>query len=119
MQVYEGKGKDLEEDENIPGLGAHVVMKMIKVLETPEAHKVYFDNFFTGFALMRHLREVDVRAAETVCANRMNKCPIEEDKQLKKETEVAVITGLILRMKFWPLLGMTTTVSNFYQTMMF
>ena len=84
MQVYEGKGKDLEEDENVPGLGAHVVMKMIKVLKTPEANKVYFDNFFTGFTLMRHLREVDVRAMGTVCANRMNKCPIEEDKQLKK-----------------------------------
>ena len=75
MQVYEGKGKDLEENENVPGLGAHVVMKMMKVLETPEAHKVYFDNFFTGFALMRHLREVDVRATETVRANRINKCP--------------------------------------------
>ena len=84
MQVYEGKGKDLEEDENVPGLGAHVVMKMIKVLETPEAHKVYFDNFFTGFALMRHLKKVDIRATGTVRANRMNKCPIEEDKQLKK-----------------------------------
>ena len=72
------------EDDNVPGLGANVVLKMIRVLNTTLAHKVYFDNIFTGFTLMKYLGENDVRALRIVRANRMNKCPIEVDKQLKK-----------------------------------
>lgn len=86
MQVYEGKRRDIVDDETIIGLGASVVMKMISILETPKAHKVYFDNFFTGFPLMKHLQDAGVRATGTVRFNRMNKCPIATDKEMKKKS---------------------------------
>ncbi|XP_035212385.1 piggyBac transposable element-derived protein 3-like [Stegodyphus dumicola] len=80
-QVYEGKSKKLGDDESISGLGTSVVLQMVSILQTPNAHKVYFDNFFTGFSLMKHLQDIDVRATGTVRFKRMNKCPIATDKR--------------------------------------
>ncbi|KAG8234292.1 hypothetical protein J437_LFUL015017 [Ladona fulva] len=88
MQVYEGKARD-GDDPAMTGLGSSVVLKIISILETPEVHKVYFDNFFTGFALMKHLQDVGVRATGTAQFNRMNKCPIATDKEMKKKNKGA------------------------------
>ena len=76
MQVYEGKSLDTGNKEVVTGLGASVVLKMVLILKTPSVHKIYFDNFFTGFALMKHLQDIDVRAAGTVRFNRMNSAPL-------------------------------------------
>ena len=85
MQVYEGKSLDIGNEEVVTGLGALVVLKMVSILETPSVHKIYFDNFFTSFALMKHLQDIDVRATGTARFNRMNKCPIANDKEMKKK----------------------------------
>ncbi|XP_039602162.1 piggyBac transposable element-derived protein 3-like [Polypterus senegalus] len=85
MQVYEGKTTGSNDDAGVSGLGASVVLKMISILETPYAHKIYFDSFFTGFSLMRYLKVIDVRATGTARFNRMNKCPIAPDKEMKKK----------------------------------
>ncbi|XP_035215775.1 piggyBac transposable element-derived protein 3-like [Stegodyphus dumicola] len=84
-QVYEGKSKKLGDDESISGLGTFVVLQMVSILQTPNAHKVYFDNFFTGFSLMKHLQDIDVRATGTVRFKRMNKCPIATDRRDKEK----------------------------------
>ncbi|XP_035227751.1 piggyBac transposable element-derived protein 3-like [Stegodyphus dumicola] len=84
-QVYEGKSKKLGDDESISGLGTSVVLQRVSIFQTPNARKVYFDNFFTGFSLMKHLRDIDVRATRTVRFNRMNKCPIATDKEINKK----------------------------------
>lgn len=57
---------------------------MISILETSSSHKLYFDNFFTRFNLMKHLQDIDIRATGTVRFNRMNKCPILNDKEKKE-----------------------------------
>ncbi|KAG8239716.1 hypothetical protein J437_LFUL019154 [Ladona fulva] len=67
--------------------GHHYLKQFIR--ETPEVHKVYFDNFFTGFAFMKHLQDVGVRATGTARFNRMNKCPIATDKEMKKKDKGA------------------------------
>ena len=85
MQVYEGKSLETGNEWAVTGLGASVVLQMVSILETPSVHKIYFDNFFTGFALMKHLQDIDVRATGTVRFNRMNKCPIANDKEMKKK----------------------------------
>ncbi|XP_028656905.1 piggyBac transposable element-derived protein 3-like [Erpetoichthys calabaricus] len=85
MQVYEGKATGSDDDAGMSGLGASVVLKMISILETPYAHKIYFDDFFTGFSLMKYLKDIDVRATGTARFNRMNKCPIAPDKEMKKK----------------------------------
>lgn len=60
MQVYKGKSRDVGDDASVSGLGASVVLRTNSILKTPEAHKVYFDNFFTGFTLMKHLQDAGV-----------------------------------------------------------
>ena len=85
MQVYEGKSLETGNECVVTGLGASVVLQMVSILETPSVHKVYFDNFFTGFALMKYLQDIDVRATGTVRFNRINKCPIANDKEMKKK----------------------------------
>ena len=85
MQVYEGKSLETGSEWAVTGLGASVVLQMVSILETPSVHKIYFDNFFTGFALMKHLQDINVRATGTVRFNRMNKCPIANDKEMKKK----------------------------------
>ncbi|XP_049957729.1 piggyBac transposable element-derived protein 3-like [Schistocerca serialis cubense] len=61
MSVYEGKSK------------------------TPEQHKIYFNNFFTSFRLMKGLSEMRVRATGNVHMNRMNNCQIESENSMKKK----------------------------------
>ncbi|KFM58221.1 PiggyBac transposable element-derived protein 3, partial [Stegodyphus mimosarum] len=56
---------------------------MVSILHTSNAHKVYFDNFFTGFSLMKHLQDIEVRETGTVQFNRMNKCPNAADKEIR------------------------------------
>ncbi|KAH9520146.1 Ubiquilin-1 [Bulinus truncatus] len=94
MQVYEGKATGSDDDAAVSGLGASVVLKMISILETPYAHKLYFDNFFTGFSLMKHLKDIDVRATGTVRFNRMNKCPVTPEKEMKKKNEKICCQGI-------------------------
>ena len=91
------------------GLGASVVLQMVSILETPSVHKIHFDDFFTGFALMKHLQDIDVRGSGTVRFNRMNKCPIANNKEMKKIEEL-MTADLMWRMRFWQLPGPTTTV---------
>lgn len=84
MSVYEGKSKDTS-DVSVLGLFGSVVLNMISFLQTPELHKIYFDNFFTSFRLMKELSEMRVRATGTARMNRMNNCPIESENSMKKK----------------------------------
>ena len=38
------------------GLGGSVVMELLKVVESPSAHTINFDNFFTFHALLTSLK---------------------------------------------------------------
>ncbi|XP_035219291.1 piggyBac transposable element-derived protein 3-like [Stegodyphus dumicola] len=88
-QAYEGKSKKLGDDESISGLGTYVALQMVSILQTPNAHKVYSDNFFTRFSLMKNLQDIDIRATGTVRFKRMNNCPIATDKEItKKELQI-------------------------------
>lgn len=102
MQIYEGKSR-VGENLGELGLGASVVTKMLDILETPEAHKVFFVNFFTIiqlFGLMKNLRDMGVRATGTVTFNKMNDCPITCDKQMKKMKKVIMTIDSIQKTKF-------------------
>jgi len=49
-------------------------------------HEIYIDNCFTSYDLLAHMRSLDLRLTGTVRSNRTGKCPLREDKALKKET---------------------------------
>ncbi|XP_014777174.1 piggyBac transposable element-derived protein 3 [Octopus bimaculoides] len=39
-------------------LGSKVVLNMLDVVEEPQSYSVFFDNLFTGYELLVHLREL-------------------------------------------------------------
>lgn len=83
-EIYEGQQtNNLEKDTH--GLGMSVILNKIATIHKPEEHCFYFDNFFTSFDLMKNLKERNIPATGTVRCNRMNKCPIKTDKEMKKE----------------------------------
>ncbi|KAL3203142.1 hypothetical protein MRX96_042153 [Rhipicephalus microplus] len=53
MEIYCGRN---EKDDRTP-LGIRVVSNMVSVLEAPEHHEVYFDNFFTSHGLLTKLAD--------------------------------------------------------------
>ena len=58
-----------EKDESRPAnttLGEHVVLSLIKVVEEPASHEVYFGNFFTSHKLLTTLKSQGMRATGTV-----------------------------------------------------
>src|SRR5277367_5334037 len=83
FDVYTGKdssGNVSEQDL----LGTRVVKKMLKCVEKPELHQVFFDNFFTSYNLLAELREKGFRATGTARENRLQKCPLPESKVFQK-----------------------------------
>lgn len=59
-------------DKNM-GLGASVVIEMVKELKVPTNYQLYFDNFFTSYYLMCLLTEKRICATGTVRINRLGK----------------------------------------------
>jgi hypothetical protein len=66
------------------GLGADIVLKLLSVVNHPENHDVYFDNFFTSYYLMCLLSERHFFATGTVRCNRLNKAKLKTGKLLPK-----------------------------------
>ena len=48
-------------------LGSKVVLNMLDVVEEPQSYSVFFDNLFTGYELLVHLRELVFKQLE-LCA---------------------------------------------------
>ena len=58
---------------------------MLDVVKDPQSHSVFFDNLFTGYELLVHLRNTGFQATGTVHENRLNKCPLEGSHKMKKQ----------------------------------
>lgn len=86
VMVYCGKNRAAEGDENEGyGLGRRVVMSLLKCVNTPTCHEVFFDNFFTSYDLLVALRDISIKATGTVRENRLKKCPLLDTKLMKKK----------------------------------
>lgn len=66
------------------GLGAHVVLELLKSVHTPGNHRVYFDNFFSSYYLMCLLNERGFHACGTIRRNRMLNVNLKTGKHLKR-----------------------------------
>lgn len=85
FDIYCGKSQAIGNVSNEP-LGTRVVKNLLNKLETdPKDHVVFFDNFFTSYALLHELREAGYRATGTVREGRTNKCPLIPVKDMKKK----------------------------------
>ena len=81
MQLYSGK----VHDKPAQPLGSRVVKDMLSVVKEPSKHSVFFDNFFTSVQLLEELAEDGVRATGTVRDGRTSKCPLTDQKGMKKK----------------------------------
>ena len=79
---YAGRDENFDADL---GLGASVVMHLLRSVENPQYHAVYFDNFFTSHKLMIKLRENGFHATGTVREQRLIASELEDTKSLQKE----------------------------------
>uniref|UniRef100_A0A0L8IF49 PiggyBac transposable element-derived protein domain-containing protein n=1 Tax=Octopus bimaculoides TaxID=37653 RepID=A0A0L8IF49_OCTBM len=79
-------GKSSSDDNRVDLLlGSKVILNMLDVVEEPQSYSVFFDNLFTGYELLVHLRELGFQATGTVRENRLKKCTLMEAKELKKQ----------------------------------
>ena len=53
---------------------------MLDVVKELQSYSVFFDNLFTGYELLVHLRELGYQATGTVRENRLKKFPLMEAK---------------------------------------
>ena len=76
MSLYQGKAKNLTEQDIRQSLGSRVVLSMSELLEDPLNHEIFIDNFFTSYDLLVHTRSLGLRVTGTVRSNRTTKCPL-------------------------------------------
>jgi len=67
------------------GLGGSVVRNLVTKLPTGLPYRLYVDNFFTSPRLLDYMKAMNISVTGTVQANRMEKCPLIEADQLKKD----------------------------------
>lgn len=72
-------------DRSDLGLGAGVVLKSLDVVENPEFHRVFFDNFFSSYKVIKLLLQRNFAATGIVRNNRIENCPLKSEKDLQKE----------------------------------
>lgn len=80
---YGGKEKDPVKQQF--GLGGHIVLELLSLVKNKSHHKVYFDNFFTSYNLMIHLKGLGFHATGTIRENRLMSCPLEPAKNMAKK----------------------------------
>jgi hypothetical protein len=75
-----------EWEHNFLGIGAKTVIKLCSTIQNKPMSTVYFDNWFTSFPLIFHLRnEYGILSLGTLRKDRMKGCDIIDDKALKKK----------------------------------
>ena len=85
FDVYQGKGTGIGNDEDISGcgLGGNVVLKLCSTL--PEKHKIFADNYFSDFAMIKELTQRDLFYVGTINSNRLHRAPLKSEKEMKAE----------------------------------
>ncbi|XP_050316175.1 piggyBac transposable element-derived protein 3-like [Anthonomus grandis grandis] len=67
------------------GLDGGVVMSLLSVVEKPQNHQIFFDNFFSTFKLFGHTKQnVFFFATGTIRDNRTSRCPFLDNKKMEK-----------------------------------
>jgi len=84
FDIYTGKKAGTQYEF---GLGGDVVLGLVEQLSVPSnaGHTLFFDNYFTSYHLMCHLRNLGYDAIGTVRENRTGKCPVKTVNSMKKE----------------------------------
>lgn len=77
-------GLDFSQQEVDMGVGAQVVIHLARQIDNPESKALFFDNFFSGVSVVRHLLVAhNLRSTGTIRCNRIEKCPLKSDADLQ------------------------------------
>eukprot|EP00795_Rhopilema_esculentum_P003262 gene3262-1589_t len=63
---------------------AQVVARLCKDLPSNRNHRLLFDNWFTTLDLLIYLKKIGILACGTVRSNRLQGCPLQSNKEMKK-----------------------------------
>lgn len=58
--LYCGKNAALEGNDDTL-LGSRAVLKVLEAVGDPESHSLFFDNYFTSYDLLVHLKVLDIK----------------------------------------------------------
>ncbi|KRY88724.1 PiggyBac transposable element-derived protein 3 [Trichinella pseudospiralis] len=81
LKIYAGR----DEREKSEPLGMKIIEEMISVLERPEEHELYFNNFFASYNLLEKLSGRMIRATGTMRNSRTRKIPRMPVDEVKKK----------------------------------
>ena len=86
FDIYAGKSNSDQASESTGtlGLGGKVVVDLLHNVDS-DYHAVYFDNFFTSFDLLTHLKKNGYFACGTMRENRTGNCPLQDKKAVEKK----------------------------------
>ena len=81
---------------NQPDLKAsgNIVLTLLQNVPRFKWHKLYFDNWYTGVDLVKHLHNQGIACVGTVHANRLPNCKMTPDAAMKKRVEELLNCGL-------------------------
>ena len=70
-------GKNLSDQRK----GSYVFLKTLDAIEEIQSHTAFFDNFFTSYQLLIHLKSFGFQAKENIKDNGLRKGPLTDKKQ--------------------------------------
>lgn len=76
---------NMEDTDGIGVSGETVLALLLHPQPPPPGVQVFFDNYFSSPALLAKLKEADIPATCTVRSNRVDRCPLKPERELKKE----------------------------------
>jgi DNA excision repair protein ERCC-6 len=87
FEPYQGAGTLIDSKYKQLGLGASVVLHYADVLKSSSSlpYHLFFDNFFTSFALLQGLTEKGIRGTGTIRENRIQNCSVAKSKEMNKK----------------------------------
>lgn len=85
FDIYTGKSDNGVQRE----LGARVVKSLTEDC-AGRHHRVFFDNYFTSYPLLKELRDATIYACGTVNANRKHLLPLQADKKMERDRKSVV-----------------------------
>ena len=114
FDIYTGKQEGTQYEF---GLGGDVVLGLMEQISVPTNadHTIYFDNYFTSYNSLSHLRQLGYAAIGTVRENRCAKCQVKAVTSMKKETRGSYdyqSTDDVLLIR-WNYNAVVTIASNF------
>ena len=82
FEIYVGKGTC---EETGLGFSGDIVVALTENLPEHQNFKICFDNWFSSLQLVRTLKEKGMPCVGTIRSDRIGKCPLKDEKQLKQE----------------------------------